>query len=198
VRRRKRAALLLLGSAALALPLHAQSPTATPGLKLLPFEERLRAAKSVKVLTSILGLELGASIEAAHAKLDKLSEPDKPPKEEDEEGERERGERKVLWQLGSTDYSAVFIKTNDENRIWSITAIVREGKEMPFEKIGDVAKAPIQSPTTVAWDVIRANRPLFRVVAEGVDGKAKTISLFEVKRLDRGRDVRPPVKRPQK
>ncbi len=135
-----------------------------------------------------MGVELGSALEEAHARFDKLSDPATPPKEEGEEAEEgndegaARGARKVLWQFAETDYSAVFIKTDDKQRIASITAIVRPGKEEPFDKIGEVEKAPVRSTAQVAWDVIRPGRPLFRVVAQGTEGKASTINIFLVKR----------------
>ena len=116
--------------------------------------------------------------------MDKLSDPATPPKEEAQKGSENaaRGTRKVLWQFAETDYSAVFIKTDYDQRIASISAIVRPGKELPFDKIGEVEKAPVRSEAQVAWDVIRPGRPLFRVVAQGTDGKASTINIFLVKR----------------
>src|SRR5207248_789227 len=67
--------------------------------------------QSVKVMTSILGLELGSTLEQAHAKLDKLSDPRHPPKDE-----KEGSESKVLWHIANTDYSAIFIKSDAEKR----------------------------------------------------------------------------------
>ncbi len=141
-------------------------------------------ASTVKVVTSILGVELGSTLQEAHARLDKLSDPATPPKEEAQKGSENaaRGTRKVLWQFAETDYSAVFIKTDYDQRIASISAIVRPGKELPFDQIGEVEKAPIRSQAQVAWDVIRPGRPLFRVVAQGTEGKASTINIFLVKR----------------
>ncbi|MGI9087725.1 MAG: hypothetical protein ACR2HH_08320 [Chthoniobacterales bacterium] len=153
------------------------SPPAAPATA--PFEQRLAAAKSVKVMTSVLGIELGAALETAKAILGKLNTGGIPPKEETEGDE---GAQKVLWQLVSTDYSAIFVKTDDKMRITDITAFLREGKELPFDKIGEVKKAPILSSVRVAWDVVRPNRPLFRVVAEGADGKARSVSIFLVRR----------------
>lgn len=146
---------------------------------LAQVEVRLQNACSVKVLTSILGIELGSSLAAAYEKLDKLSDPSFPPKEENDEGDKDRGEgeRKVLWRFGETDYSALFVKSDDEERITSITALVRPAKAPRFENIGKLAKAPIRSDSEVAWDVIRPNRPLFRVVARGADKKADTITI---------------------
>jgi hypothetical protein len=155
----------------------AQSQSLLPIYSPAPYEERLAAAQSVKVMTSVLGVELGSTLEQAHAKLDKLSDPKHPPKEE-EEG----SETKVLWQIAETDYSAIFMRADAEKRITYFTAILRPGKEIPFEKIGETKKAPVQEANVIAWDVVRSKRPLFRVVAEGSDKKAKTITIFVVKR----------------
>jgi hypothetical protein len=147
------------------------------------FEERLHNAETVKVATSVLGVELGSSLESAHRKLDALSDPATPPKEEGEEKEeRGEGERKVLWRFAATDYTALFVKTGDDERITSVSAFFRPGKEQEFEKLGEVNKAPFRSSTEVAWDVVRPGRPLVRVVARGRDGKANTILMFIVKR----------------
>ena len=163
----------------------AQSKSPLSSYSLAPYKDRLAAAQSVKVMISILGLELGSTLEKAHAKLDKLSDPAHPPKEE-EEGP----ERKVLWQLARTDYSAVFVKSDARKRITYINAFLRPGKEIPFEKIGDAKKAPLQDVNTIAWDVLRPKRPLFRVVAKGADRKANNIAIFVVKRpgLERAED----------
>ena len=172
-------------STASALPPPAQSNSPLPSYSLAPYEDRLAAAQSVKVTISILGLELGSTLEKAHAKLDKLSDPAHPPKEE-----AEGSERKVLWQLAGTDYSAVFVKSDEKKRIIYINAFLRPGKEIPFEKIGDTKKAPLQDVNTIAWDVLRPKRPLFRVVAKGADCKANNIAIFVVKRpgLERAED----------
>jgi hypothetical protein len=155
----------------------AESKSPRPSYSLAPYEDRLAAAQSVKVTISILGLELGSTLEQVHAKLDKLSDPAHPPKEE-EEGP----ERKILWQLARTDYSAVFVKSDERKQITYINAFLRPGKEIPFEKIGDTKKAPLQDVNTIVWDVLPPNRPLFRVVAKGADRKANNITIFVVKR----------------
>ncbi len=163
----------------------AQSESPLPSYSLSPYEDRLASAQSVKVMISILDLELGSTLEQAHAKLDKLSDPAHPPKEE-EEGP----ERKVLWQLAGTDYSAVFVRSDERKRVTYIDAFLRPGKEIPFEKIGETKKAPLQDVNTIVWDVLRPKRPLFRVVAKGADRKANNIAIFVVKRpgLERAED----------
>jgi hypothetical protein len=152
-----------------------------PTYSLAPYEQRLTAAQSVKVMTSILGLELGSSLEQAHAKLDKMSDSKHPPKEE-----TEGSEGKVLWQLADTDYSAIFVNA-DEEKITYINAILRPGKEIPFDKIGEVQKAPAQDANTIAWDVLRPDRPLFRVLATGANRKANSLTIFIVKRAGHDR-----------
>ncbi|MDB6147223.1 MAG: hypothetical protein JWO45_887 [Spartobacteria bacterium] len=146
---------------------------------LAPYKVRLANASSVKVISNVLGVELGMSLKQAHAKLDKLSDRAHPPKEKIGE---EEGEGKVLWQLAGTNYSAVFIKADEKERVVSITAMVRPGKELPFEKIGEVKKAPMQNASTIVWDVVRTKEPLFRVIAKGADHKAATIQMFVVER----------------
>jgi hypothetical protein len=118
-------------------------------------------------MTSILGLELGSTLEQAHAKLDRLTDPKHPPKTE-REGPKNNGEseQKVLWQLAKTDYSFVFVKSDENERITSINAFLRPGKEIPFEKIGEAKKAPVQDANTIAWDVLlpkstSQNSPIF-------------------------------------
>ncbi len=150
-----------------------------------PLDVRVKNASTVEVITAILGVEVGTSLASAHERLDKLSAPASPPKEEAEEGEkggRSEGKRKILWRFSETDYSALFVKSDEKQEITSITALLRPGNELPFEKIGEPEKAPIRTKSEIAWDVLRENRPLIRVIAAGAEGKAKRISIFLVKR----------------
>jgi hypothetical protein len=159
----------------------APSPSPSPTYSTAPYAERLAAAKSVKVMTSILGVKLGATLESAHKKLDKLCDPAHQPKEEKEE-ETKEGERKVLWELSKTNYSSIFVKADDQGKIIYVSGFLRPGKEIPFEKIGETGKAPIQTASTIGWDILRPKQPLYRVVASGANRKANNIMLFVVKR----------------
>jgi len=159
----------------------APSPSERP--KLAPFEERLAAAESVKVQTVILGIELDSTLESAHSKLDSLGKPSATSLDEaDEAAGRTEEERKVSWQLAKTDYGSVFVKADEKERITYIAASLRPGKEIPFDKIGQLEKAPVLTDRVVAWDVVRPNRPLIRVVARGSERKANSITMFIVKR----------------
>ncbi|MGZ5004974.1 MAG: hypothetical protein ACXWG7_05390 [Chthoniobacterales bacterium] len=150
------------------------SPTPKPAVGTL--EQRLAVARSVNVETSILGLELGADLKTAHAKLDPLGEFITPPRDEDE-GERES---KVLWNLKETDYRAVLIKTDEKEHVISITGYLREDNLRPFNDIADTKVAPVLNDNQVAWDVVRPDHPHTRVVATGNDGKASVITIFVV------------------
>ena len=162
----------------------ASSPSRHP--KLASFKERLAAAQSVKVQTAILGIELDSTLENAHSKLDSLGHPsDRSLDGAAETGERSEGEHKILWQLAKTDYASLFVKADDKNRVTYIAGYLRPGKEMPFDKIGEIEKAPVLSDRVVAWDVVRPNRPLIRVVARGSERKASSITIFVVKRANR-------------
>lgn len=186
------------------LPAEVASPPVTA-----PLEERISAARSVKVVTSILGIQLGSALDEAHEKLDKLSAPGTPPKEEggeDEKKEHDADEKrekagdekeeqedkpkvgeeqeeghKVLWQLAGTDYSAIYITADDKERIDSITGFLRPERQMPFNAVGEVSKAPAKDDNSVVWDVLRPDQPLFRVVAKGSNGKASSILIYVVR-----------------
>lgn len=172
------------GPSALPLPAGQGSSPASAG-SLAPYETRRANAETVKVTEEILGLRPGSSLDQAHAILDKLSDPGHPAKEEEEEPQHDQDrEEKVLWQLAGTDYAFVFVKADDAKRIIYIKGFLRPGKEIPFDKIGEPEKAPVQDANTIAWDVLRPNRPLFRVVATGAERKATSVMIFKVKRPD--------------
>ena len=163
----------------------ASPPLQTP-LKLAPFKERLAVAKSVKVKTDILGVKVGSSLDAAHAILDSLCDSAHRPKEEAGEAERGEHEHKVFWQLAKSDFSSLLVKTDDRERITYILGSLRPGKEIPFDKIGELEKAPLLSDKVVAWDVVKPDNLLLRVVAQGVERKAGSITVFIVKRPQPG------------
>ncbi|MBA3834180.1 MAG: hypothetical protein H0X34_20270 [Chthoniobacterales bacterium] len=160
---------------------YSETPSPPPTAKLAPYKERLAKAESVKVQTDILGIGIDSSLEAAHAVLDSLCDVAHRPKEEADEAKGE-GEHIALWQLAKTDFGSVNLKADDKERVTYIAASLRAGKEIPFDKIGEVGKAPIQTDEMVAWDVVRPKRPLIRVIACGSEGKANSIIIILVKR----------------
>jgi len=159
------------------------SPSLPKSPKLAPFKERLAAAQSVKVRTAILGIELDATLENARNKLDSLGHSTARPVDEvDESAKRSDAEHTFSWQLVKTDYSSVSLKADEKGRITYIAAYLRPGKEMPFDEIGQLEKAPVLTDRVVAWDVVRPSRPLIRVVGRGSERKANSITMFIVKR----------------
>ena len=174
------AALWLTGGTAMAEdPAPAASPFTSP--RLAPFKERLATAESVKVQTEILGVKLDSTLAEAHLRLDPLGDPARPAVEAAEEAEHD-DERKVMWELGKSDFRSVLVKTDQKGRIVYIAGFLRKGKEIPFEKIGETARAPILSDYAVAWDVVRPGQPLLRVAARGEKARANSITIFVVKR----------------
>ena len=164
----------------------AASPSLRTPLRLAPFKERLAAAKSVKVETDILGVTLDSSLDAAHAVLDSLCDSAHRPKEDAGEAERGEPEHKVFWQLAKSNFSSLLVKTDDKERITYILGSLRPGKEIPFDKIGELEKAPLLTDKVVAWDVVKPDNSLLRVVARGAERKASSITLFVVKRPSPG------------
>ena len=139
------------GDTSASTPSSAASPSLPNPPKLAPFKERLAAAQSVKVQTAILGIELDSTLESAHSKLDSLGQPSARPLDgADEAAGRTEDEHKVSWQLAKTDYGSVFVKADEKERITYIAAYLRPGKEMPFDKIGQLKKAPVLTDRVVA------------------------------------------------
>ena len=164
----------------------AGSPSLPTRPRLAPFKERLAAARSVRVETDILGVKVDSSLDAAHAILDSLCDSAHRPKEEAGEAERGEHEHKVFWQLAQSDFSSLLVKTDDKERITYILGSLRPGKEIPFDKIGELEKAPLLSDKVVAWDVVKPDKSLLRVVAQGAERKASSITVFIVKRPEPG------------
>ena len=129
-------------------------------------------------MTELLGVELGATLAEAHAKLDHLNDSARPWTEQKDRG----GKYKAVWQLKETPYASVYVKTNATREIEYITGFLREGAELPFEKIGETEKAPLKNDISIVWDVLRPHRPQVRVIAEGKDRKASVIKIFVVPR----------------
>ena len=129
--------------------------------------------------TDLLGIELGSEVESARRQLDKWIDPSRPQKEE---AEHEESDRKVLWELKETDFASIFVKADEQDRIIYMSGILRAGKEIPFARIGEVEKAPVRTDHQIAWDVVRPNQPLVRVVASGSNGKAASITIFAIHR----------------
>ena len=164
-------------------------PTDSPGSFASPsppprdssFKERLAAAQSVKVETKLLGVELGSTLEQAHERLDSLGDPAQPASEGAEGAEEAARERKILWKLAKSDFSSILVKTDEKERVTYMMGLLRPGKEIPFDQIGQTEKAPILTEHTVAWDVVRPDKSLLRVVGRGEKSKANAITIFMVK-----------------
>lgn len=159
----------------------AENPSASPSpspARLASFKERLAAAQTVRAKTDLLGIEIGSELEAARRQLEKSIDQDRVSKET---GEKEDAERKVLWSLKDTEFASILVKADQEDRIISMTGVLRPGKEIPFATIGEVEKAPVRSDHEIAWDVVRSNHPLVRVVATGSNSKASSITIFSVR-----------------
>ncbi len=133
-----------------------------------------------------LGVKVDSSLGAAHAILDSLCDSAHRPKEDAGAAEPGEHEHKVFWELAKSDFSSVLVKTDDKERITYILGSLRPGKEIPFDKIGELEKAPLLTDKVAAWDVVKPDNSLLRVVARGTERKASSITVFIVKRPQPG------------
>lgn len=124
-----------------------------------------------KVVDSILGVCVGAKIEEVHEKLKTLGMVG---------GRATRdGGRKEAWTLKETEFTSVAYKTNAAGRVVWITGFVRPGKEIPFDKLGDLARATGKDKTEAVWDV-ETQSGSYKLVAKGPDGKARIVTLISL------------------
>jgi len=135
-----------------------------------------RDGKRARVARSILGVEVGASLEEAHEKLEALGT--SSSKESGEERDGEEG-RKEAWTLRETDYSALALGADDEGRVVWVSGFVRPGRDIPFSDLGDVASAVHSSDMQVVWNVETPDGG-YRLVAKGSGGRARVVYLLSL------------------
>lgn len=128
-----------------------------------------------RVTDSVLGVRIGTTIEEAHALLKDLGTVG---------GRATRdGGRKEAWALKETDFTSVAYKTDAKGRVQWVTGFVREGREIPFEKLGDPASAVASADTEIAWSVERPEGD-FRLVAKGPNRRARVVYLLSLATKD--------------
>jgi hypothetical protein len=89
------------------------------------------------------------------------------------------GGRKEAWTLKETDFTTIAFKTNGSGRVVWISAFVRQGKEVPFSKFGDLTKATDLTKSEAIWNVGN-ERGGYRLVAKGAEGKASVVYLLSL------------------
>jgi hypothetical protein len=123
------------------------------------------------VSDSILGVKVGMTLEEVHEKL-------KPLGTFGGRGTREGG-RKEAWTLKKTDFSSVAYQTDGRGRVKWVTGFVRPGKEIRFEKLGDLSRATKNTEQEAVWNVERAEGN-YRLMAKGAGGRAQVIQILWV------------------
>lgn len=140
------------------------------------------------LMTNVLGVEIGESLASAQAKLDPLSEPrveepKSPAEKRQEELERTRksGRKKLFWTLRETEFRHVLLYVNRKDEVTAAIGFLRPERRRPFTEVGDLARAGFRNDTMAAWDVLRPDRPGYRVTARGADQQADTVFLRELR-----------------
>ena len=114
-------------------------------------------------------------ISEARAKLDPLRQPlGEPP------DEKEQANKRIYWQLKETEYEWLIAWANAKGEVTRLRARLRAGREKPFSEIGDLSRAPVNTPEQAMWNVSGGadKRPPFRLVAQGKDHRAVTFYMF--------------------
>jgi hypothetical protein len=89
------------------------------------------------------------------------------------------GGRKEAWTLKETDFATLAFKTNGAGHVVWISGFVRQAKEIPFERLGDLTKAETLTKSQVIWNVGNG-RTGYRLVAKGAEGKASVVYLLSL------------------
>ena len=138
-------------------------------LMLLMLTVATAYAQETAVTKSLGGISIGTSLEEARSILGRIGTG----------GGRDTrdGGRKEAWTLKETEFATIAFKSNGAGRIVWISAFVRPGKEVPFTKFGDTAKATSLSTSQVIWNVGSA-RGGYRLVTKGTEGRASVVYLL--------------------
>lgn len=144
---------------------------APPRNVLLTHRVVVAQGEKQKAVDSILGVRVGTKIEEAHEKLKTLGTVGGRATRE--------GGRKEAWTLKETEFTSVVYKTNAAGRVVWITGFVRPGKEIPFDKLGDLTRATGKDKTEAVWDV-ETQGGGYKLVAKGPDGKARVVTLISL------------------
>ena len=121
------------------------------------------------VQDAILGVRVGSTAQEVSSVLRTRGSVESRPTRE--------GGSKQVWRLDGTDFSSIALKLDAAGRVVWVTAFARPGREIPFKQLGDTSRARSASPSRVVWDVSTAAGG-YRLVAQGKDGRAGTVSLL--------------------
>jgi hypothetical protein len=142
--------------------------------------------QQARVIDSILGVGIGTSLDQARAKLDPLrthksrGAREEGEKEAIEEQELKReGGSKEAWVLRATDYTTIALKVDRKGHVVWITGFVRQGKEIPFAKLGNLSSATAVTNTRAVWTVATPSGG-YRVIAKGQNRRAHVISILSL------------------
>jgi hypothetical protein len=102
-------------------------------------------AQTRDAVSTLEGIGIGTSLEQARSLLARIGTG----------GGRDTrdGGRKEAWTLKETDFSTLAFKTNGKGKVVWLSAFVRPGKEIPFEKVGSLPKATMPTKSEAIWNM---------------------------------------------
>jgi hypothetical protein len=129
------------------------------------------AQKRSQVEGSILGVSVGARLDEARVRLDRIGTSD---------GRTTRdGGRKEAWHLRETAFASIALKADAKGRVVWVSGFLRPGREIPFDKLGELTLAEGVTGTQAIWNVETPSGG-YRLVAKGQNGKAGVVYLLSL------------------
>jgi hypothetical protein len=140
-------------------------------LMLLASPTPAQKSEQLGAIDSLIGVKIGSTLDEARSRLTQFGTG----------GGRDtrEGGRKEAWTLKETDYATLVFKTDGKGKVSWVSAFVRPGKEVPFSKLGDLAKATSVSDSQAIWNVETPQGP-YRLVVKGANGKAGVVYLLSL------------------
>jgi hypothetical protein len=157
---------------------------ATTGILLVAAalaDEKQENAKPelIEVTGKILGVGIGTPMKEARENLGALQTERENPKQTAPEKDRsDEGEREI-WRPDETEYQWI-VAWAKQGKIVKLSASLRSDQRKPFEEIGDLRRAAVNTENVAMWNVTRPSGGNFRLVAKGPDRHAASIYMLSL------------------
>ena len=168
--------------------------TTTAATEIQEAEASTEAAEStIESSGEVLGVAIGMPMDEARAKLDPLRAPG-PAYQPDP---KELQSRRILWRLKETEYAWIMVWAGADGKITRVRATLRPDQTKPFSEIGNLAEAAAADATTARWNLRRPDGPNYRLIAQGAEQRASSVSMFSLEmpikeRQEDGEDTEQP------
>lgn len=135
--------------------------------------------ETIEATGTILGVGIGTTLEEAHERLDRYVPQALREDKDADSGDRDAAQR-GYWKLEGTDFQWIVAKAGRDGKIFELSASVRPDRAIPFEKIGDLSRAAVNTEAAVTWNLSRPGVGNVKLVAKGPGRRATSIYMLNL------------------